>query len=332
MEAAWEALAGDAPALERLVRTLAARWRIDLPADGLRRFESGSLPVFPLGPGHVVKLFPDWEREYAATESRVLRAVDGRLPMATPRVLALDTLQAPGAAAGEGGRPAEPVGVIALLMSRIAGEPLTSAWPRLAAADRGRIAAQLGEGVRALHALDTAPLADLPPSWPAFAAAQRASATERQMARGLAPAWCERIEPFLERWLPPGALQPSRLSLLHTELMRDHVFVAEGVAGWQLAGLIDFEPAMVGAPEYEFASAGLFVAEADAAFLRALLQAYGRDRAELGPALSCRLMGWTLLHRYSNLPWYLRRLPLPGATTLEQLAGHWFGVAAPDGG
>lgn len=308
------------------MRTLAARWGVALPADGPRRFDSGSLPVFALGAQHVVKLFPDWEREHAETETRVLRLVQERLPMPTPRVHALETV-----AAGCDGR-AEPVGVIALLMSRIAGEPLVTAWPRMTAFDRDRVAAQLGEGVRALHALDAAPVTDLPPNWPAFIAAQRASATARQVARGLEPAWCGQIEPFLERWMPPGAWQPPRLVLLHTELMRDHVFVAEGAAGWQLAGLIDFEPAMVGAPEYEFASAGLFVAEGDAAFLRRVLLAYGHDGAALGPALSCRLMGWTLLHRYSNLPWYLRRLPLPGATTLEQLAGRWFGLAAPAGG
>jgi hypothetical protein len=35
-----------------------------------------------------------------------------------------------------------------------------------------------------------------------------------------------------------------------------------------------------------------------------------------------------LLHKYGNLASYLRRLSPPeGATTLEQLASHWWGVA-----
>ena len=39
-------------------------------------------------------------------------------------------------------------------------------------------------------------------------------------------------------------------------------------------------------------------------------------------------MAHALLHRYSNLRWYLERLPAPGATTLEQLADRWWPLAA----
>ena len=42
--------------------------------------------------------------------------------------------------------------------------------------------------------------------------------------------------------------------------------------------------------------------------------------------LANRLMAMALLHRYSNLPWYLQRLPLPGAQRLEQLAAHWWNL------
>lgn len=35
-------------------------------------------------------------------------------------------------------------------------------------------------------------------------------------------------------------------------------------------------------------------------------------------------MAHALLHRYSNLRWYLERLPVPGATTLEELACAWW--------
>ncbi len=37
------------------------------------------------------------------------------------------------------------------------------------------------------------------------------------------------------------------------------------------------------------------------------------------------LMAYTLLHVYSNLPWYLRELK-PAARTLEALAEEWFGA------
>ena len=81
---------------------------------------------------------------------------------------------------------------------------------------------------------------------------------------------------------------------------------------------------MRGAREYEFASIGLFVSGGDARALRCILRAYGYAEAQLDGALQNRLMAMTLLHRYSNLPWYLQRLPLPGAMRLEQLAAHWW--------
>jgi hygromycin-B 7''-O-kinase len=93
-----------------------------------------------------------------------------------------------------------------------------------------------------------------------------------------------------------------------------------------LSGLFDFEPAMRGEREYEFASIGLFVACGDGRLLRRILLAYGWAERRLDEALQQRLMAQALLHRYSHLRWYLQRLPVPGATTLEQLARHWWAI------
>lgn len=106
--------------------------------------------------------------------------------------------------------------------------------------------------------------------------------------------------------------------------MREHLLVTHDSAGWHLSGLFDFEPAMIGAPEYDFASFGLFVSCGEARLLRRALLAYGYAPAELDGALQCRLMAYALLHRYSNLRWYLERLPPHADTTLEQLARRWW--------
>ena len=36
------------------------------------------------------------------------------------------------------------------------------------------------------------------------------------------------------------------------------------------------------------------------------------------------MLAWTLLHRYGNLAWYLRRLPEPDRPALDALADRWF--------
>lgn len=107
--------------------------------------------------------------------------------------------------------------------------------------------------------------------------------------------------------------------------MREHLLVTEDFGGaWRLSGLIDFEPAMRGEREYEFVAVGVFVAEGDARFLARTLAAYGYHHDQLGPDLRRRLLVWGILHRYSNLRWWMRRLPEPAQPTLGALADCWF--------
>ena len=302
-EADWDALCAEDAALAPGVAALCVRH--GLTGRPVQRYDSGSLPVYAIGDGHVLKLFPPHEGEHASIEARTMSAVHGALPIPTPRLLAKDSVD----------------GWHCLLMTQLRGRRLVDVWPELSLAQRDRFADELGTSIAALHAIDTTALADFTPRWDEFLPAQRASAVARQRERRLDDCWLERLPEYIDRWLPPlGA----RRALLHTELMREHLMVAKDDCGWQLSGLFDFEPAMLGAPEYDFASFGLFVACGDGRFLRRSLLAYGYRDDQLDAALQNRLMAYAILHRYSNLRWYLERLPTPGATRLEQLAARWW--------
>jgi hygromycin-B 7''-O-kinase len=62
-------------------------------------------------------------------------------------------------------------------------------------------------------------------------------------------------------------------------------------------------------------------AQGDAPALGALLRAYGFREADLGLELQRRFLAYTLLHRYSNLRWYIEKRPPPlGTETLDGLA------------
>lgn len=302
----WDALLADDAALQAGVTTIVQRH--GLAGAAPRRYDSGSQPVYALGTQQVLKLYPPDDAEHASVEAAVLAHLDGRLPIATPQLLAHGTLD----------------GWSYLLMSQLPGQRLVEVWPQLHTGECDAIVDTLGAAVASLHALDVSPLQSLPgPQWAAFVAEQRISAVERQRSRGLAPFWLEQIEPFLERWAAPPS---SQRVLLHTEIMREHLLVEPSGDGWRLSGLFDFEPAMLGEADYEFASIGLFVTCGDASLLRRLLLASGRPAAALDTALPMRFMAQALLHRYSHLPWYLRRLPQPDASTLEQLAQHWWAI------
>lgn len=295
---------------EELLRpgALAICDRLGHGALAVERFADGSLPVYAVGEALVLKVYPPFDASERDREAGVLGALEGLLPVPTPAVRAVGELEGWGY----------------VLMDRLRGQSLAAAWPQIPHKDRMRLAADLGEALAVLHSTAWAGVEQARVDWGGFVAGQRRTAAERQRARGLAEEWLAQISGFLEGQ-PLEEARPG--SLLHTEVMREHLLVEPGPGGWRLSGLFDFEPAMVGAPEYEFASVGLFFSCAETGLLRQVLLAYGYAEAGLDAELEGRLMGWALLHRYSHLPWYLRRLPPPaGVRTLEALAAHWWGL------
>ncbi len=272
------------------------------------RFADGSLPVYAIGDTHVLKLYPPVYRGECDIEASVLSAIAGGLPIPTPRV------------EGVG----EHDGWSYVLMDRLRGESLAAVWPRIGEPDRERLVAELGQALAALHAIREPVLDTLgPPDWAAFVTEQRATAVERQRAKGLDESWLAQLPAFLDA--VPLELTGPRV-LLHTEVMREHLLVREGERGWELSGLFDFEPAMCGAPEYELASVGVFVSGGDHRLLRTLLRAYGYSDDSLDEAFARRLLGYAIVHRYSNLRWYLERLPPLETPTLDALALRGWGT------
>lgn len=273
----------------------------------LRRLDGGSLPVYDLGDERILKLYPPCYADEGVREARWLVALEGRLAVPTPRLLAHGDAE----------------GWMWVLMSRLTGASAAVCWPRVPVAQRIALSRQLSQALAALHALPPDP-ALAASEWTGFVHDQRAGVAARQRRLGLGEPWSAALDP----WLSGVDLGAPPEVPIHTEVMREHVFVEEVDGRWALSGLLDFEPSTLGAAEYEFASVGLFWSCGDPALLRAVLLGYGTDAAQLGPAFERRVLAWALLHRYSNVPWYLRRMPAPdGVATWDALAAHWFGVA-----
>ncbi|RLU83694.1 phosphotransferase [Streptomyces griseocarneus] len=280
--------------------------RLGLAGAPLARFPDGTQPVYAVGEEHVLKLFPSASARDGIAEGHVLTHIQGRLPVPTPHVRDFGPYE-------NGWRY--------VLMSRLRGENLAHVWDRVPPGDRERLVGDIGATMAALHSLDTEPLEDVlgPGDWGAFLDRRRAGAVEQQRSHGLPPAWLEQIPDFLASVPLPCA---PRRSLLHTEVMRQHFLAAPDPGGWRLTGLFDFEPAMIGDRAYDFVAVGLFVTRGDPALLARLAKAYGHT---FEPS---QLLAYTLLHVYSNLPWYMRELHVPADRTLHSLAETWFGTAS----
>ncbi|MEU1403251.1 aminoglycoside 3'-phosphotransferase/choline kinase family protein [Streptomyces sp. NPDC005728] len=297
----WDAVVPDETVMRPGVEDLCAR--LGLARAPLTRFQDGSQPVYAVGDDHVLKLFPGAVAQDGVAEGRVLTHVQGRLPVPTPQVRDFGPYEN---------------GWQYVLMSRLPGENLARAWDLVPRSERERLVTEVGETLAVLHSLDPDPLGDVlgPGDWGAFMDRQGAGAVEQQRARGLPDAWLEQIPDFLGSVPLPRAPHPS---LLHTEVMQQHFLVDPD--GWRLTGLFDFEPAMIGDRAYDFVGVGLFVTRGDPELLARLAGAYGHT---FEPS---ELLAYTLLHVYSNLPWYMREVRVPAESTLPALAEAWFGTA-----
>lgn len=302
--AAWERLGRlprDSPAYEGAALRVARRHGHD--ARSAVRFPRGSLPVLEVGGETVVKLFPPVYAGEAGREARVLRFLRGRLPVAVPALLGEGTVD----------------GWSYLLMGRVPGRPLRDEWPSLDGGERGALVEAIGRTVAALHAIGGA-LPELDPPWERFLAERVACCAAHHRGRRLEPEWVEQLAPFVES--AGAGRDRGRRALLHTEVMLDHVLVERDRSSLRLSGLVDFEPAMVGDPEYELASVAVFVVWGELPLWERFFAGYGEPE----PGWRSRVMGHLVLHRYSDLGWYRRLLPSAGATTLEDLERLWLGA------
>ncbi|MBB1252255.1 phosphotransferase family protein [Streptomyces alkaliterrae] len=289
------------PAVTRLCE------RLGVPGARPEPFEEGSLPVYAVGEELVLKLYPPPYVDELRVESAALRALHGRLPVAVPEVRAAEVVEGWGV----------------LLMDRLPGESLARAWPGLSAAERRRVVEFLGRALAATHAVP--PPDDLGPAdWATFVKDQAAGCVARQRELGTPAAWLRQIPDFLAAVeLPAGPTV-----FLHTEFMPVHVHGRREGERWTVTGLLDFEPSMRGAREYDLVAVGLFVTRGDAGLLHAFLTAYGLEEREIA-AIPRVAMAYTLLHRHCHLPWFSREIPPGDATTFDELAHRWFGVTAP---
>lgn len=277
--------------------------RHNLDGSDLFPFPTGSDIVWSAGE-HVVKLTaPRWEAEIRA-EADGLRRVSGRLGVATPQVLALDTLE----------------GWPYLVMTHVPGLAIGEVWPGLDGPERVRLASDLGRLTRELHGLADATEAG---AWPAFWERCTTGVAERHAQRGAPAELAAGIDTFLEE---VGPLEPRGFGFLHTELLHDHILVEERGGRFELSGLIDFADSRVGAIDYEFAAPPEFLFRGEPGALRAFLLGYGEAAGDLTAERSRELLAWNLCHQFGHLTRAVRACPGPAPTTLDELAQGLFGV------
>ncbi|MCP5047746.1 MAG: phosphotransferase, partial [bacterium] len=291
------------PCLE-LVRGICKEHNLPL---NCTRTKDGSQLVFESGDSYIIKIFSPQFGDCFRTETIFLKQLHGQLPIHTPLLHA------------SGYWEKYPY----IIMEKLRGVLLKVVWDELSGDDRRDIVCQLGEAVRSLHSLPVQLFSEVPFHWDVFIDRQWENILDHHRGFGLREEWLSQLVGYMESF-PLDIHDAGRMVPLHTELMKEHVFVRKERDRWIISGLIDFEPAMVGHVEYEFCSLGLFITRGDRDLFRLFLSSYGYSDGELDDRLSRRIMMFLLLHRYCDLEWFLEFIPSQlQLTELGQLEDYW---------
>jgi hygromycin-B 7''-O-kinase len=306
-EISFEALRNSPQLSLNLVRGICERHHI---SPDCTRITRGSQLLFLSPDSRVIKIFSPQDSDFFRNEIVFLANLYDRSPIRTPRLIA----------SGNAGRYPY------IVMEKLEGSPMSHVWPELSGSERRNVIARLGRVVRAFHAMPAGPFDGGSFRWRSIIGHQRDALVANHRNCGLSEEWIAQLRDYVDG-CPQDFLDPLPPVPLHTELMQEHILLERTGAEWTPAGLVDFEPSMVGHADYEFCAVGLFITRGDRNLFRLFLSSYGYHEQDLTDELSRRIMTLMLLHRYSNLKWFFTFLPEGMRfTRLRQLEEYWYGL------
>lgn len=271
----------------------------------IRRNFDGSNLVFELN-GCWLKMCPPFWRDAYQSELQILEAWGGRLPVATPRLIAADNV-------GD---------LNYLVTSHVAGDCYARVRTSLSAADRVHLADDVGRLIGTAYRLSPLGLLCEKRSWVNYAKTQILDAERTHLARGCAEVWAKRIAAFLEE-MAPQVLDLSHISTVHADLNHAHLLF-DGESK-RLCGLIDFADAIDAPVEVEFIMPFLDCFRRDFALQRRAIEASGVPFGFGENDFSNGLMALTLLNRFVQFDdWFDVEIERLGTTSIAEIAAHVF--------
>jgi hygromycin-B 7''-O-kinase len=237
--------------------------------------------VFRAGEGPWLKICPPFWRDAFDAEVRVTGAVQGWLPAPVPAIIET----------GEAGDWRY------LISSHVPGTQIEAVLPSLGEADLERIATELGQFMRAFHAVDI-PAFERPfGPWARYLEERLAGARDLHLGRGVDPRRVEQIAAFLTDRAPTlRALGPP--VLIHADLTAEHVMLAETGGRWRLSGVLDLADAMIAPAELDLVAPFVELFRGKRGPQRRLMAEAGVSEPD-GPS-SALFMAVALQHRFMH--------------------------------
>ena len=265
------------------------------------RIYEGSRILYKIGEEKIVKIFSCDELSFCENEAEYLTMLNGRLNVTTPELITNGVYN----------------NYPFLITQKMEGSLLRSVWNELPYWDKKQILAQIAHMLKKLHSLPCNLTRLSRSNWNSFISAQAEQLTQNHKEFGLGTAWTTRITNFIENSEAIEYLADP--VICHTEIMQEHLFVKKHNGSFRITGLIDFEPSMIAIPEYDFCSVGLFICAGEKGLFKHFLESYGYSGDSKG------IMRMLLLHRYSNMKWFMSTIPdTVRINSIEDLCNYWF--------
>lgn len=273
----------------------------NLPFSGKRILE-GSTILYRTGHGLILKIFSSEEPKLCRNEASFLELLSGNLSVKTPELEASGTYK----------------GYPYILMEEFTDTSLKDSWKGMNSRNREALVEQIAGMLTELHKIPLHKVTFRETVWETFITRQLKHLNRNHTSFGVSNRRVRQIEEYILRTEPVE--HSSKQVVCHTEVMPEHLFSRTGKGKQILSGLIDFEPSMIAVPEYDLCAAGVFVTAGEKGLFGKLLNAYGYTGS---PESIMRML---LLHRYSNMKWFISRIPEKHQSgTMDDLCSYWFG-------
>jgi hygromycin-B 7''-O-kinase len=264
----------------------------------------GSNVVYVRDGHEVVKLYcPLFARDHRI-EGAVMEHVHGRVGVDTPEILHRGELE----------------GWPYIITSFVSGMPLQDLWPQLNRDARVSISHQIGELIARWHTILPDGLDASFENWPEFIQKQIDTSADRQRDQGLSEAWVSRLDDYMNSFEVTDFV-PSHPVLVNADFIDEHILLTGQSGDWAITGLIDFGDVMAGHREYDLIAPTIEIMAGERECQIALLKSYGYRDDDINDELRKRLMAWSLLHRFADVPYMLRKVSAASSPqTVEELA------------
>jgi hygromycin-B 7''-O-kinase len=255
----------------------------------IKRFKEGSNIVYSYAGKYVIKLYPVFFREEYIRELEVLQHISNQIKtIEVPSLVSFGVVE----------------GWDYIIMTELQGELGVDIFQELSKEEKQLLSIDLGRVIQEFHSLSVDHFTGIDVNWDAFITTQMKQMKTHHKKAGLQEHLFEELESYVdEKYIND---LPTKC-LLTGEYTPQNLILKKINGTWRLTGIIDFADCFLGDPDYDLLGPILFMFQGDKELINNFLISYGFNESELNEVLQKKLMIYAILHRFSNINFYISK-------------------------